>query len=134
MTTAIAPDELLVEIRVPKIRAGTGTAFVEISRRHGDYALVGIAAQITLDGPNVADVRLAACGAGPNAVRLSSAETALRSHEPTDGVVRSAAAAAVHDVTPQGDLHATAAYRSRLIGVLSRRAIVQAIDQARRAA
>ena len=74
LTTALAPDELLTEVRVPGLPPRTGGAFIEIARRAGDFALVGIAALVTLDDAGrVSRARLALCGAGPTPIRAREA-------------------------------------------------------------
>lgn len=135
LTTAIEPDELLVEIRVPKAPARAGSAFVEISRRHGDFALVGIAAEVTLDGGGrIATTRLGACGVGAKPARLVAAEKALAGATPDARAFEAAGAAAAAEIEPSSDLHAVADYRRRLASVLTRRALANAVDAARRAA
>lgn len=134
MTTALAPDEILAEIRVPKAPPGSGGAFVEIARRHGDFALAGVAAQITLDGETVTDIRLAACGVGPGPIRLTVAEDILRAGGLTDPALAEAGRAAAAAADPDGDVHATAAYRRKLAGVMTRRAVEKAAGRARKAA
>ena len=130
LTTSLEPDELLAEIRVPVIPQGSGVAFEEIARRHGDFALAGVAAQVTLSGDTVSDVRLAACGVGSGPVRLSNAEQTIRSGGIGGGAIEQAGNAASEEVEPFSDLHATEAYRRRLAGVMTRRALVRAIERA----
>src|SRR4029453_8842633 len=82
-STALAPDELLTDIRVPVLPPRTGSAFVEIARRAGDFALVGAAVLITLDADGrVTRARLALCGAGPTPVRAREAERVLVGERP----------------------------------------------------
>lgn len=132
MTTTLEPDEILAEIRVPKAPPGSGGAFVEIARRHGDFALAGVAAQITLDGGTVTDIRLAACGVGPGPIRLTAAEDILRAGGLTDPALAEAGRAAAEAADPDGDVHATAAYRRKLAGVMTRRAVGKAAGRARK--
>ena len=133
MTTTLEPDEILTEIRAPKAPPGSGAAVVEISRRHGDFALAGVAAQIALDGDDVTDIRLAACGVGPGPIRLTGAETILRDGGLSDDALAAAGQAAAAAADPDGDVHATAAYRRKLAGVMTRRAIEKAAGRARKA-
>ncbi len=121
LSTVMEADELLTEIVVPKAPVGSGSAFVEIARRHGDFALAGVAAQTT---PG-AGVRLAACGAGPGPVRLTKTEAALRDGCSAEDAARVAAA----EVDPDDDLHASAAYRRRLVGVMAKRAVATALKR-----
>ena len=130
MDTAIEPNELLVEIIIPKVPPGTGFAFVEISRRHGDYALAGIAAQMTLSGKTVTNLRLAACGVGPCPIRLNDAEKQIFDDGLTEKSIQLAARAAALEIDPETDLHATADYRRRLTAVLTQQALLKAKERA----
>lgn len=130
LSTTLEADEILTEIRVPKAPPGSGAAFMEISRRHGDFALAGVAAQLTMDGTRIADAQLAACGVGPAPIRLSEAEEVIRGYEANDDILSRAAAAAAAEVDPDGDVHATADYRRKLAGVLTKRAVLKAAETA----
>lgn len=130
LTTAIEPDEILTSVAFPKIAPGTGCAFEEIARRHGDFALAGVAAQVTVVDGAVTDARFAACGVGPGAVRLSDAEAIIRSEGPTDKAIAAAAETATKQVDPSGDVHGSAAYRRRLAGAMAARAIAEAARRA----
>ena len=122
-TTSLAPDELLVEVRF-EATEGARTAFLELARRSGDFALAGVAA-VNRAQPGAADVRLAAFGIGGSAVRLTSAEEVVRGRELTDETLREAGEAAAAAVEPATDVHADSAYRKELLGVLVRRALRQ---------
>ena len=125
-TTALADDEVLCEIRLPAT-TGHGTAFLELARRRGDYALAGVAARVRLDDSGrVASAALAACGVGGVPVRLRAAEQAVTGRRPDDAAVRDAAGEASGEVSPSPDVHADAAYRRRLLGTLVARAIQEA--------
>jgi CO/xanthine dehydrogenase FAD-binding subunit len=132
-STALAPDELITGIEIPALASGTGTAFKEVSRRHGDFALVGVCAVLTRDADGSCtrvSVTLLSVGDGP--VCASTAEDLLRRRTLTPEVVRDAAeAAATRDIDPPADIHASAAYRRQLTRVLTTRALETA---ARRAA
>lgn len=132
-STALAPDELITGIEIPALADRTGTAFEEVSRRHGDFALVGACAVLTLDAGGAcagASVTLFSVGDGP--VCAKTAEETLVGSPPTADVIREAAeAAAVRDIDPPADIHASAAYRRQLVRVLTARALETA---ARRAA
>lgn len=130
LETAVAEDELLVEIEVPAMPAGSGWSFQEISRRHGDFALAGVAAQITVDGDRVTDARLAACGVGPGPVRLSGAEDILERDGMSDTAIDDAAAMAASEVSPFTDVHASAEYRRKLTRTMTGRALRQAAERA----
>ena len=132
-STALAPDELITGVEIPALASGTGTAFEEVSRRHGDFALVGVCVVLTLDPGGTctrASVTLLSVGDGP--VCASTAEGLLLGRVVTPESVREAAdAAATRDIDPPADIHASAAFRRHLARVLTSRALETA---ARRAA
>jgi aerobic carbon-monoxide dehydrogenase medium subunit len=127
LTTTLEPHELLVEIRLPALAAGHGTAFVELARRHGDFALVGVGAAVALEPSGaIADARLVFIGVGGTPVRAREAEALLRGAMPTDEVYAEVAERAKDELDPGSDSHASASYRRRVAGVLARRALRQA--------
>jgi carbon-monoxide dehydrogenase medium subunit len=131
MTTAVQPGEMLVEVRLPALALSSGWAFEEFSRRHGDFAIVGIAAMVTAQGDRCRSARLAACGAGPAAIRLRAAEETLEQGGLGDRYIDDAAARAAELVDPSADLHASVEYRRHLTRVLTRRALKRAVERAR---
>lgn len=132
-TTALEPDEMLVEVEVPPLPDMTGTAFEEFARRHGDYALVGAAAVVTLGGDGtVASCKLVFLSVGDMPVVAASASEVLRGQRPTEEAIRAAAEAIHADIDPQADIHATAEYRRHLSKVLARRTLARAALRANR--
>jgi aerobic carbon-monoxide dehydrogenase medium subunit len=136
LTTARRPDEILVEVRFPAAAPGTGVAFQEVARRHGDFAIVGLAAQLRLGGgpvpPGVvADARLAFSGVADVPVRASAAEELLKGARPTPELFAAAAEAATADLDPPADLHGSAEYRKKVAATLVRRALEAAASNAR---
>jgi CO/xanthine dehydrogenase FAD-binding subunit len=129
-TTSLEADEILVEVRLPAPPAGAGYAFEELARRHGDFALVGIAAVITRDGGRCTMARLATAGAGPVPLRLRAAEEILERDGLGDAAIEVAARRAAELVNPDSDLHASADYRRHLTGVLTARAVKRALAKA----
>lgn len=130
LSSALGPDEILTEIELPATRE-RGCALEEISRRPGDFAIVAVAAQIGIDRRGrVDEVRLAAGGVAPTPVRLGPAEEALHGHEPTAERLTRAADAARAAVHPESDPLVSAAYRTHLAGVLTRRALGRAVVRA----
>jgi len=131
-TTALAADEMLVEIRVPAAPARTGWGFQEVSRRHGDFALVGAAALLTVDAAGVITrARLTFNGAAPAPVRSTAAEALLVGNKEDEGLFRRAGERASEDLDPDDDIHATAEYRREVGAVMARRALMQAAERAR---
>jgi CO/xanthine dehydrogenase FAD-binding subunit len=131
LTTSLAPDELLVEVRLPAMAAGAGYAFEEFARRHGDFAIVGIAAMVVRDGARCSVARLASAGAGPVPVRLRAAEQILERDGLGETAIEAAAARAAELVSPDSDVHASADYRRHLTRVLTARAVKRAVDRSR---
>lgn len=133
-TTAIQPAELLTEIRIPPAGPRSGFAFEEISRRHGDFALVGVAAAVVLDGDKRCTVaRIALLSVGDRPILAEQAAKTLVGQTPSTEVIRSAAdAAATRDIDPPTDIHASARYRRQLASVLTRRALDRAFEKAAR--
>ncbi len=131
MTTALAPGEMLVEVRLPVAPPDSGCAFEEFSRRHGDFAIVGIAAMVVAEGGRCRHARLAACGAGPTPLRLRGAEEILERGGLGERARDEAAARAAELVDPGADLHASVEYRRHLTRVLTRRALGRALERAR---
>lgn len=119
--TALAPDEILIALRVPAAKPDTRIGFAELARRHGDYAIVGLAATARAAGDKLADVRLAYFGVGDTPIRARRAEAAL-----TQGDIDDAVAAL--DLRPNGDVQATAETKKHLAGVLLRRVAKQLME------
>jgi carbon-monoxide dehydrogenase medium subunit len=126
LETALEPDEVLTAVHVPPWRPGAGWAFVELSRRSGDFAIAGVAAVVAVVDGKVLEARLAACGVGSIPLRLSGGETALQGRPLDDGAIDDAAAAAVAELDPPSDVHAPGAYRRHVTRVLVRRALTTA--------
>jgi len=126
LTTRLEPDEILVEVRLPATPAGAGFAFEEFSRRHGDFAIVGIACLLVGAGGGCARARLATAGAGPVPTRLRAAEEILERAGLGEAAIEAAAHRAAELVAPEDDLHASAAYRRHLTRVLTGRAVRRA--------
>src|SRR6185312_9550061 len=83
LTTSRRPDELLAEVRFPAARPGTGVSFEEVARRHGDFAIVGLAASLVLSGGVISDARLAFAGVSDVPVRATAAEDLLAGERPS---------------------------------------------------
>jgi CO/xanthine dehydrogenase FAD-binding subunit len=122
----------LVEIRLPPMPRRSGWSFLEVARRHHDFALVGVAALITLDGGSRCDdARLVYFSVGDGPVEAEEAMTLLRGQKIDDGLLREAAeTAGAIDVDPQSDINASAEYRRHLVKVLGRRALAEAHERA----
>lgn len=130
MTTTVAPDEIVTAARFPALPDGAGWAFEELTRRHGDYAVAGIAAVVTLDGAGrCATARLAACGIAEKPVRLSAVEAALAGSDLGEAALKQAAGAVDASVSNEDD-GADGRYRRRVARTLVVRALARARDRA----
>lgn len=131
-TTDLAPDELLVEAAIPAMPARSGAAFDEVARRPGDFALVGVAAIVTLDSAGrCAEARLVFLSVGEGPVLAGRAAAALLGQAPSPELIaRAAAIAAADDIDPVADIHASAAYRRQLARVLAQRTLTRAFERA----
>ena len=130
LTTALQPGEMLTEIRIPAAPPRSGGAFVEMARRAGDFALVGVAALVTLDGAGrCVRARIALCGVGPTAVRARAAEDALTGQAPTAAVLDEAADRAAAATSPPSDVHGSAEFRRKLARHFAREALAAAIQR-----
>lgn len=131
-TTSLEPTEILTRVRLRLPPLGAGSAFVEFSRRHGDFALAGAGAMLAL-GPDgtVAEARVALIGVRDTAVRAERAEELLSGERPTDEAIRAAAEAVDEVLNPVSDVHASAGFRRHLAKVMARRALLAARARAR---
>ena len=123
--TALAPGEVLSAIRVPLADAQSRVGFAEFARRHGDYALVGLAASARKDGYVLRGVRLVFFGVGQMAMRARKAEAELEGRALDHERVTAAVAALAHDLDPPSDVHASGKARKHLAGVLLTRVAKQ---------
>jgi len=131
MTTAIQPDELLTEIRIPGWRPGLGWAIDEISRRRGDFAMVGVAVLVQTDGSEVCkDARVALFGVGGKPARMPRAEGMLRGKTLDQKTLLEIARSVSDELDTDSDVHASAEYRREVGGVLTRRALERAFVMA----
>ncbi len=130
--TALAPGELLVDIAIPRLDGAAGSCFLELARRHGDYALAGVAATLRLDDKGrIRDARIVLVSVGDGPVLAQRAIKAVNGERPGAELFREAAAlAGTRDAEPPSDLHASAAYRRQLVTVLTRRALERATTRA----
>ena len=134
-TTVMKPDELLVEIALPPMPRNCGWSFMEVARRHHDFALVGVAAVVILSEAKdlCQEARIVFFSVGEGPVQAHHATQLLQGQAPTSEVICEAAeVAARDDVDPTTDINASADFRRHLVGVLGRRALTEAFDRARK--
>ncbi|WP_419858348.1 FAD binding domain-containing protein [Candidatus Palauibacter irciniicola] len=130
--SALEPDELLTAIEVPPSAPGEGTAFDEVARRRGDYALAGVAARVRLDSRGVCDeAAISLVNGGSTPCLMREAARTLVGAEPTPEAVEAAAAACAETCEPAADMHANEAYRRHLVRTLTARVVSRAAGRAR---
>jgi carbon-monoxide dehydrogenase medium subunit len=132
LTTSRRPDELLVEVRFPAAGPGTGVSFEEVARRHGDFAIVGLATSLVLSGGVISDARLAFAGVSDVPVRATAAEDLLAGERPSAELFDEAARRATEDLDPPADLHGSSDYRKTVAAAVVRRGLRAAADNAAR--
>jgi carbon-monoxide dehydrogenase medium subunit len=130
LATSRRADELLVEVRFPTAAPRTGVTFTEVTRRHGDFAIVGLAASLTLSDGAISDARLAFSGVSDVPVRAAMAEELLVGERPSAPLFEEAARRATADLDPPADLHGSSDYRKQVAATLVRRGLQTAADNA----
>ena len=123
MTTALAEDELLTEVRLPMLPSDTRVGFQEFSRRAGDFALSMAVVTYRLASGKISDARVGIGGAEPNARRIAEAEAALNGKPPSADAFNAAGEAAAAAIDPLEDIHTSAEYRRDLVRAMTRRAL-----------
>jgi CO/xanthine dehydrogenase FAD-binding subunit len=132
LTTNLQPDEMLVEIDLPLLKPGTGTCFMEVARRRGDFAIAGVACVITLgQHDECVNVRVALCGVGETPIDASSAADSVAGFALTEDAMREVAASVGKTIDPSGSVHATADYQRHIASVLTERTLRAAYQRAR---
>jgi carbon-monoxide dehydrogenase medium subunit len=128
LTTVLEPDEMLVRINIPPSPEQTGSSLQEVAMRLGDFALGGVATSVTI-GPDgrISRARIVCFGVGERPQRQTDAEQSLHGSTPDDAAFAEAGRIVSTRVTPWDDIHASASYRKRLAGVLTRRALAAAV-------
>jgi len=132
LTTSLAPNEILTEIRIPTPPPGSGGAYVKLERKVGDFATVGAAAQVTL-GKNgeVQRAGIALTNAGPVPVKATEAERSLIGKQPDKAAIDAAAALAARAASPTADRRGAVDYKREMARVLTARALTLAVERAR---
>ncbi len=133
LTTALQDGEILTEIQIPALPAGTGWGVEELSRRPGDFAIAAAAVTVTMKGRKCSEARISMAGVGPTALRASAAEAMLKDQELSSDVLEKAANKASEDTDPSNDVHASASFRRHVVSVLVRRALKSAAERAAKA-
>jgi aerobic carbon-monoxide dehydrogenase medium subunit len=127
LTTALKPDEMLTEIRIPAAPTNQGCAFEEEATRKGDFAMAAVAVTLTLSGGNCSQAAVAVAGMGDRAVRLDKVEAVLIGKPVNDAAIEQAAALAKQSVAPESSYHADAEFKRDLVEALTARALKSAL-------
>ena len=129
--TQLEAGELLTEIRVPTPPPGTGHSYQKFKRKVGDFATAAVAVLITLDGDTCSRAAVVLTNLGPTPIRVAQAEAALAGSPVDDAAINEAAECAVAASDPVEDMRGSVAYKKRMAGEVTRRAIREALDRAR---
>jgi len=133
LSTALEPDEMLMEVELPIAQPRSGACFMEVARRRGDFALIGVACTVRLDdNGRCAEARIALCNAGDMPVLAVDAGHSLVGHPIGDPEIDAAADLVQGAIDPGGSIHASKEFQRHLAGVLTKRALAQANERARR--
>jgi carbon-monoxide dehydrogenase medium subunit len=130
LSTALAPDELLVEVRVPTIGKGSGGTYLKLANKASHYAVVGVAAVVRLDGGKVASASVGITGAGSVPTRASAVEKALQGQAPSEDAIAKASESAAEGIDLLADIHGSSDYRAHIARVYTRRALAEAVRRA----
>jgi carbon-monoxide dehydrogenase medium subunit len=127
----LQPNEILTEVRFAAPPREMAWSILEVSRRHGDFALVGVVAGLAIDQQRklVSGARLVYFGVGPTPIRAKEAEQALMGERAEEAAFDSAGQIARREIDPSNDIHATAEYRRSVAAVLTRRALNAALQK-----
>jgi carbon-monoxide dehydrogenase medium subunit len=130
LSTALAPDELLVEVRVPRLGRGSGGAYLKMPNKASHYAVVGVAAVVRVEGGKVSSVAVGITGAGSQPIRASAVERALQGQSASAEAIAKASESAAEGLDLLADIHGSAEYRAHIARVFTRRAIEAAVQKA----
>ena len=127
LTSALEAAEILVEVRIPVFPAHTGWSFMELSRRHGDFAIVAVASLLTMGEKGVCQkAKIALGGVGPTPIRARAAEELLSGKPITEALMAEAGVKAAEATEPESDYHASAEYRKDMARVYTVRSLKEA--------
>ncbi|HXW25703.1 MAG TPA: xanthine dehydrogenase family protein subunit M, partial [Xanthobacteraceae bacterium] len=131
-STALEADEMLTDVVLPVARPRSGACFMEVARRRGDYALMGVACTVEIDDGRCADARIALCNAGDTPILAVEAGRSLVGQTVGGRAIDEAADLVRRAIEPGGSIHASKDFQRHLAGVLTQRALTAAIGRARR--
>jgi len=131
LQTALQAGEIITEVRVAAIPKGTGAVYLKVPQPASGFAIVGVAAVVTLDGGKISRARVGVTGAAVKAFRAKATEAALIGKAPDEATLAKAAAAATNGVEMSGDIFASSEYRAHLVRVYTKRALAEAVKRAK---
>lgn len=133
LTTALEPDEMLTEVELPLAPPRSGMSFMEVARRRGDFALIGVACTVQLDeGGRCVAARVALCNAGDTPILAEDAGASLTGELMSSSAIDQSADLVQRAIDPGGNVHASKEFQRHLAGVLTKRALTTASERARR--
>jgi aerobic carbon-monoxide dehydrogenase medium subunit len=130
LTTNVASDEMVMEVTIPETRPHSGWSFLEFARRFGDFAIVGVAAMLTIEHDRISDARLGLIGVGDKPWRDDTIERMVVGQIPSADLFAAVGSEVAARIEPAADIHASESYRRSLARVLTKRALVQAWKRA----
>jgi carbon-monoxide dehydrogenase medium subunit len=133
-STALRPDEIVTEIRVPAPRPGSGGAYVKMERKVGDFATAAVAVQLTLADGVCQEIGIGLTNVGSVPIKAGKAEAALRGKRPDEAAIKQASQLAAEAADPSADLRGSVEYKRDLVRVLTGRALRKAIERAQKGA
>lgn len=128
--SALNPDEILTEIRIPAPQRGSGGAYLKVERKVGDYAISAVAVQVRIEGDTVAEARIGLTNVAPSPIRALEAEQALIGTQAGGAVLEAAGEAAAAACDPSSDLRGPVEYKRDLTRILTKRAVAKAVERA----
>jgi carbon-monoxide dehydrogenase medium subunit len=130
-STVLQPNEILTEIRIPARRGMAGGAYLKLERKVGDFATVGVAVQLQMDDGKVGNAGIALTAVGPQNIKATDAEAALKGQTFNDKVIKEAAQLAAKAAEPRTDLRGSEAYKRNVVRVFTERGLKRAYERAR---
>jgi CO/xanthine dehydrogenase FAD-binding subunit len=133
LVTTLAADEMLVEVELPVAKLRSGACFMEVARRRGDFALIGVACTVQMDDDGrCAEARIGLCNAGETPILAEDSSQSLIGRPIDTTAIDQASALVQRAIDPGGSIHASKAFQRHLAGVLTKRALIEANKRAQR--
>jgi len=129
--TGLEEHEILVAIKVPAIKSGVGHGYQKLKRKTGDYAVAGAPVVVEMDGDIVRDIRIGLTNVAPMAIRAEAAEDLIRGKRVDDALLKEVEKSIIEACDPAVDLRGDEEYKSHMAAIMARRAIIQAIENAK---